>query len=95
MHTPTLFVAVVVAANLLSRCSSTAKLTAIVGLDGLNQTRPFKITLGGGLSLKTFSYQKNQPCHVDHFLPRVLDQLGSTEQELKFELNTMGIVTGL
>jgi hypothetical protein len=90
-----LFVAVVVVANLLSQCSSTAKLTAVVGPEGLDQTRPFKIPLGGGLSLQTFSYQKNLSCHVDHVLPRVLDQLASTAQELKFELNTMGIASGL
>lgn len=83
MHTPNLFVAVVVVANLLSPCSSTAKLTAVVGLEGLNQTRPFKILLGGGLSLQTFSYQKNQSCHVDHVLPRVLDQLASTCTRVK------------
>jgi hypothetical protein len=64
-------------------------------IEGLNQTRPFKITLGGGLSLKTFSYQKNQSCHVDHVLPRVLDQLTSTAQELKFGRNVMGIASGL
>jgi hypothetical protein len=70
-------------------------LTAVVGLEGLNQTKPFKITLGGGLSLKTFSYQKYLSCDVDHFLPMVLDQLASTAQELKFELNMMGIASGL
>jgi hypothetical protein len=59
VHTPNLFLAVVVVANLLSQGSSTAKLTAVVGLEGLNQTRPFKIPLGGGLSLQTLLPKKS------------------------------------